>query len=105
MICTWIGMAAPVDIDKHGGRNPLVDAAQELDIFGTKTQRDRELDELRGEVVAADWKDDPRLQRPVAADPVNGVEASNPDGSFEAFMGMMGGGPRPAMPQVNGGGP
>lgn len=90
-ICTFIGAQAMVDTDKHGGRNPLVDAAVRLSIFGggeTPEQQEieRELDEMRGEVVAQDWRDDPRLQRPVPADPERGVEAANAAGSFEGFM-------------------
>lgn len=85
-----------MDTSKHGGRNPLADAALEIDIFGGDSERDameRELDKIRGEKVADRIEDDPRLKasRPVAADPGTGVEASNPVGSFEIFQKMMGG--------------
>ena len=100
-ICTWIGLQAPVDRDKHGGRNPLVDAAQDLNVFG-KSDRQRELEKVAGEQVAADWHDDPRLHAQ-AADPAQGVEASNPEGSFEAFIRMFGGPPVPP-PAANGSG-
>ena len=48
---------------------------------------------MRGPKVSDQWEDDPRLQasRPVAADPARGIEASNPDGSFEAMIRMFGG--------------
>jgi hypothetical protein len=90
-VCVFIGAQAQIDTEKTGGRNPLVDAAKELDIFGGKSGRDKELDAIRGEKVADDWRDDPRLA-PVAADPEKGVEASNASGSFEAMLAMMGGG-------------
>lgn len=97
-----------MDTSKSGGRNPLVDAAAGIDVFAG-AGRDRELDALRGEKVADRWEDDPRLQdqRPVAADPEQGVEASNPEGSYEQFLMLMGGGMRPAMdlnPGANGSG-
>lgn len=95
-ICQFIGMQAWVDTSKHGGRNPIVDAAMDIDIFGKRSERDRMLDELRGEKVADRVEDDPRLAR-VAADPKAGVEAANPDGSFEAMMHMFSGGMKPAM--------
>jgi hypothetical protein len=96
MVCTWIGAQAMIDTEKTGGRNPLVDAALELDIFGgarteAELEAERELDAIRGEKVADHWQDDPRIA-PVGADPDKGVEASNPDGSFEAMLRMMGGG-------------
>lgn len=80
-----------IDTEKTGGRNPLVDAVAELDILGGRGKRDAELDAIRGEKVADRIEDDPRFSR-VAADPAKGVEAANPDGSFEAFVAMMGGG-------------
>lgn len=103
MVCTFIGAQAMVDTDKTGGRNPLVDAAQDLDILGggARSEAERELDEMRGPMVARRAEDDPRLQMawPVAADPEAGVEASNPAGSFEGFLTLMGGGAgKPAMP-------
>jgi hypothetical protein len=90
-ICTFIGAQAMVDPDKHGGRNPLVDAAQDISIFAGASPRERqelelELEAMRGEKVADDWRDDPRLQKPVPADPERGVEAANAAGSFEGFM-------------------
>lgn len=111
-ICTFIGAQAMIDTEKTGGRNPLVDLAQSLDIMGGRTPEEEELDRMRGPMVAARAEDDPRLQlRPVAADPERGIEAANPDGSFEAFIAMMGGGMGPpAMPGAeqaagDGGGP
>jgi hypothetical protein len=96
-VCTWIGAQAMVDTEKTGGRNPLVDMAQQLDFTGAKSDAERELDELRGPRVADRIEDDPRLQlRPVAADPDTGTEAANPDGSFEAMIRMFGGGAGPA---------
>jgi hypothetical protein len=105
-ICTFIGAQAQVDIEKHGGRNPLVDAAASLSIFAGATPEERreleldsispeeqELRAMRGEVVAQDWRDDPRLQKPVPADPGKGVEAANATGSMEAFTQMFGGPP------------
>ena len=78
VVCTFIGAQAQIDTDKTGGRNPLVEMAQSLDILGGKTEAERELDEMRGPKVADRGEDDPRLQlaRPVAADPRAGVEAS-----------------------------
>lgn len=101
-VCTFIGAQAQIDPDRHGGRNPLVDAAQALDILGGQDEAERELDAIRGPKVADRWEDDPRLARPVAADPELGVEAANSDGSFERLMRLMNGGTRPAMPEVNG---
>jgi hypothetical protein len=100
-VCTWIGAQAQIDTKEHGGRNPLVDMAQQLDILGGRGERDAELDAIRGEKVADDWRDDPRLA-PVAADPAKGVEAANPSGSFEAMIAMFGGGMGgpPAMPGI-----
>jgi hypothetical protein len=95
-VCAFIGMQAQVDPDKHGGRNPLVELAAAIDITGSRTEEERQLDALRGEQVAADWRDDPRLQQ-VAADPEQGVEAANAQGSYEAFMTMFGA-PPPAAP-------
>lgn len=92
-----------IDPDQHGGRNPLVDLAQSIDFLGGKSAAERELDAMRGEKVADRLEDDPRLQlsKPVPADPERGVEAANPQGSFEAFIAMMGGGVGPpAMPGV-----
>lgn len=85
---------------KQGQKNPLVEAVKGIDIYAGKDPREAELDELRGPVVAEDWHDDPRLA-PQAADPAKEVEASNPDGSFEAFMHMFSG--PPPRPEVNGG--
>jgi hypothetical protein len=73
-------------VEAKNGRNPLVEAAQAIDIFGgAERERERELDAVRGEMVAADWRDDPRFA-PVPADPDTGQEASNTPGSFESFM-------------------
>lgn len=100
--CTFIGAQAQIDTDKTGGRNPLVELAQSLDILGGRTDAERELDEMRGPKVADRVEDDPRLQlKPVAADPGRGVEAANPEGSFEAMIRLMGGGAgKPAMPGI-----
>ncbi len=89
-ICSFIGAQAQIDTEKTGGRNPLVDAAQALDILGGQSEEEKELDRIRGPRVADRIEDDPRFSR-VAADPAAGVEASNPSGSFEAFLAMMGG--------------
>ena len=89
-ICTFIGASAGVWMNLEGGKkNPIVAAAQEIDFLPPQGQLS-ELDKLRGEKVADDWRDDPRLA-PQAADPAKGDEASNADGSFEAFMNMFGG--------------
>ena len=88
-VCQFIGAQAHVDTSKHGGRNPLVEAAMAVSIFGEKTDEERALDELRGPVVAGDVRKDPRFQQ-VQADPEKGVEASNASGSYEAFLAMMG---------------
>lgn len=100
-ICQFIGAQAWVDTDKSGGRNPIVDAAMRIDIFA-KEDGSKDLDELRGEKVADRPEEDSRLQtaRPVAADPRAGVEAANPEGSYESMMRLFGGGPRPAMPDL-----
>ena len=98
-VCSFIGAQAQIDTEKTGGRNPLVDAAQALDILGGKTEEEKELDRIRGPRVADRIEDDPRFSR-VAADPRKGVEAENPQGSFEAFMAMMGGGTSPGMAGV-----
>lgn len=66
--------------------------AQSIDIMGGS--RDEELDAMRGPKVADDWRDDPRLSQQ-AADPEQGVEASNASGSYEAFASMFGGMPPP----------
>ena len=99
MVCSFIGAQAQIDTEKTGGRNPLVDAAQALDILGGKTEAEKELDRIRGPVVCERWEDDPRFSK-VAADPGKGVEASNPSGSFEAMIRMMGGGTSPAVPGI-----
>lgn len=99
-MCTWIGAQAWIDPKEHGGRNPLVDAAQQLDIMGGRTPEEQELDRIRGPVVADRIEDDPRFA-PVAADPEAGTEAANPQGSFEAMIRMLGGGMGPpAMPGI-----
>lgn len=93
-ICSFIGAQAPVDTSKTGGRNPLVEMARDISIFGEKTPEEEELDRIRGPQVASSIDDDPRFGK-VAADPDKGVEAANSTGSYEAFMGMMGGGAVP----------
>lgn len=86
-MCAFIGAQAPIDTKQTGGRNPLVELAHAIDILGGE-----EPDPIRGEKVADDWRDDPRLARPVAADPAAGVEAENAPASYEGFMTMFGGG-------------
>lgn len=93
-VCSFIGAQAMVDTDKHGGRNPLVELAASLDIFGTGSPEERELDRIRGAKVADSVEDDPRFGK-VAADPGSGVEASNSAGSFEAFAAAFGSPPLP----------
>jgi hypothetical protein len=95
-VCMWIGAQAAIGTDQSG-RNPLVDAAMELSIFGDRerSQEEKELDMIRGEKVADRVEDDPRLT-PVAADPAKGVEAANPKGSYEAFMVSFGARMNPA---------
>jgi hypothetical protein len=88
-VCAFIGAQAWVDTSKHGGRNPLLDAAGDIDIFG---KAESELDAIRGPKVADRLEDDPRLGY-AKADPEKGVEAANSAGSFEAFMTMFGGPP------------
>lgn len=90
-MCAFIG--AQAQIERKGGRNPLVDLAQEISIFGDP--RDAELERMRGERVADRLEDDPRFQQ-VAADPDKGVEAANGTGSFEALMAGWGGSGRNA---------
>jgi hypothetical protein len=91
-MCSFIGAQAPVDTSKHGGRNPLVEAAREISIFGDKSDAERELDRIRGPRVADSIEDDPRFAR-VQADPEKGVEAANGAGSYEAMMAMFAGPP------------
>jgi len=92
----WIGAQALIDTKETGGRNPLVDEAARLTILPRDsdglTPEEMELDRIRGPKVADNWEDDPRLQasKPVAADPKKGQEASNPTGSYEAFMASFG---------------
>jgi hypothetical protein len=92
IVCQFIGAQAQVDTSKHGGRNPLVEMAAAIDILGGKSDEERELDCIRGPVVADHWEDDPRLAM-TPADPAAGVAADNPAGSFEAFSAMFGGPP------------
>jgi hypothetical protein len=81
---------------KQGQKNPMLEAALAISLTGEmspeEAERERELDAMRGEKVADDYRDDPRLKKEqmVLADPVKGVEASNPSGSFEALMGGWG---------------
>jgi hypothetical protein len=91
-VCQFIGAQAAVDTSKHGGRNPLVDMAQSISIFGEKTPEELELERMRGPKVADRIEDDPRFGK-VAADPDKGVEADNPAGSYEAFAAMFSGPP------------
>ena len=91
-MCSFIGAQAQIDTSKSGGRNPLVELAASLDIMGGKTDAERELDAMRGPVVAANAQDDPRFGK-VAADPERGQEASNAQGSYEGFLAAFGGVP------------
>jgi hypothetical protein len=93
-VCSFIGAQAQIDFKQSGGRNPLVELAQSIDILGGQTDAERELEAMRGPVVAQNWRDDPRFGQ-VAADPEHGVEAANSPGSFEAFAAMFGGLPSP----------
>lgn len=47
---------------KNGQRNPLLEAARAISFTGEKTPEERELEAMRGPVVAEDYRDDPRLQ-------------------------------------------
>jgi hypothetical protein len=93
---------------KEGQQNPLVVAAASMDIFaGAQVSREeRELVAMRGEKVADDWRDDPRLQMP-AADPESAAEAANAAGSYEGFLKAFGGPPPlqavPDLPPEDGG--
>lgn len=50
---------------KQGQPNPMLDAAQAISIFGAElTPEEKALEEMRGPVVAADWRDDPRFKSP-----------------------------------------
>ena len=93
-ICSFIGAQAQIDTSKTGGKNPLVEMAQSISIFGEKTPEEEELDRIRGPQVARSLDEDPRFGK-VAADPDKGVEASNASGSYEGFLAMMGGGAAP----------
>lgn len=88
-MCSFIGAQAQIDTKRTGGRNPLVELAQSIDILGGQSDAERELAAMRGPQVAANWQDDPRLAK-VAADPEHGVEAANTPGSYEAFAAMFG---------------
>jgi hypothetical protein len=91
-VCQFIGAQAMVDTSKHGGRNPLVELAASIDIFGNRTPEEQELDRIRGPVMYDHVEDDPRFGK-VAADPQAGVEASNAAGSYEAMLTAFAGPP------------
>jgi hypothetical protein len=91
-VCQFIGAQAAVDTSKNGGKNPLVQMAQDISIFGVKSPEEQALDAIRGPKVADSINDDPRFGK-VAADPEAGVEADNGTGSYEAFLSLMGGPP------------
>jgi hypothetical protein len=99
MVCQFIGAQAMIDTDKTGGRNPLVELAQSIDIFGARSPEEQELDRMRGPKVADSVDQDPRFQGKVAADPAAGVEAANAPGSFEAFSAMFGAAVPPPAPE------
>jgi hypothetical protein len=92
MVCQFIGAQAMVDTSKTGGKNPLVEMAAAIDIFGVKSPEEQALDAIRGPRVADSLEDDPRFAK-VAANPDAGVEADNGQGSYEAFMTMFSGPP------------
>lgn len=92
MVCQFIAAQAQVDTSKTGGRNPLLDLAMDIDIFGEKSAAEKELDAIRGPKVADSIEDDARFG-PTAANPDTGQEADNGQGSYEAFMAMFGGPP------------
>jgi hypothetical protein len=88
-ICSFIAGFAGMFMGEDGQRNnPMLAAARAISFLGGKSQEADELDAIRGEKVADDWREDPRLQM-VPADPDKGIEASNPGGSFEKLMGGM----------------
>lgn len=95
-VCQFIG--AQAQIEYKGNRNPLVEMATNIDIFAGRTQEDQELERIRGPRVADRIEDDPRFA-PIPAQPDKGVEASNAEGSYEAFQAMFGGAQLPAAPQ------
>lgn len=73
---------------KQGQKNPMLEAVQAISITGEKSPEEIELERMRGEKVADDYRDDPRFaeDKMVMADPEKGVDAANPKGSFEALM-------------------
>jgi hypothetical protein len=83
-VCSFIGAQAPIDVKKSGGRNPLVELAQQIDILRPLDGAESELEALRGPRVADDVADDPRFAQGGAED------AANPPGSFEAFSAAFG---------------
>jgi hypothetical protein len=86
--CAFIAAQAGLLMElKQGQKNPMLEAALAISITGhEKTPEEVALDEMRGPKVADSVEDDPRFQKMVLADPVKGIEASNPSGSFEALM-------------------
>ena len=89
--CSFIAAQAGLWMDlKQGQANPMMNAALAISIMPEeKTPEEQALDEMRGEKVADRVEDDPRFSM-VMADPVKGVEASNPAGSYEALLGGWG---------------
>lgn len=89
---------------KQGDKNPLLEAAQAISITGGKTPEEIELEALRGEKVADDWRDDPRFAKPAKEDRTelvttgdgqemprwlvegDDVAGENDKGSYEALM-------------------
>lgn len=92
-ICKFIGMQAQVDPSDHGGRNPIMDAADDIHIERTPEdeKRARELDEVRGPEI-------PTRGRAVIKDDGEVVEETIPAGTFEALMGGLG----PPLPMPEG---
>ncbi len=102
--------------------NPLVEAVRAISIDGSGgrelTPQEKELEEMRGPVVAADYRDDPRLNRqsspdldrmvqygPAADDAlpawvfegdVDAAAGNNRSGSYEALRAGWGGGGKTA---------
>jgi hypothetical protein len=119
-VCQFIAAQAQVDLEAHGGRNPLADQASRITISPSRSAEDDELEEMRGEpdgwvsheegvrkmrqatghalpdtiVTDGDGNvvgDTLTAEQPEAAGPA----PANPEGSFEAFMSMFGGGGTP----------
>jgi hypothetical protein len=95
-----------VDVSKHGGRNPLIDAAREISITpkrGAKDDEDsmgseHEEEKVGGPVASGKIPVDAEGNVPGAALGAQDAPAGGPGnepGSYEAFMMMFGGGGNP----------